>query len=135
MIMATEKEIRAFFKENKISFPEGDSFMDEVIRRIDLLPVPSALKKNDGHDLHRIDEICNAFAKWSRRRTIVAMLAGIVSGIATAALSGLFSFSGATPGEILAKSILSCAAVLLSLHIVPRLYPPFRIQPNDEHRK
>lgn len=134
MIMATEKEIRAFFKENKISFPEGDSFMDEVVRRIDLLPVPSALEKKDGHN-HRIYEICNAFAKWSRRRTIVAMLAGIVSGIVTAALSGLFSFSGATPGEILAKSILTCTVVLLSLYTASILYPPFRIQPHDGHRK
>lgn len=135
MIMATEQEIRAFFKENKISFPEGDSFMDEVVRRIDLLPVPSALEKNDGHDLHKIDEICDAFAKWSRRRTIVAMLAGIVSGIVTAALSGLFSFSGATLGEILAKSILTCTVVLLSLYTASILYPPFRIQPHDGHRK
>lgn len=134
MIMATEKEIRAFFKENKISFPEGDSFMDKVVRRIDLLPVPSALKKQDGHN-HRIDEICDAFAKWSRRRTIVAMLAGIVSGIVTAALSGLFSFSGATLGEILAKSILTCTVVLLSLYTASSLYPPFRIQPHDGHRK
>lgn len=135
MIMATEKEIRTFFKENKISFPEGDSFMDEVVRRIDLLPVPSTLEKNDGHDLHKIDEICDAFAKWSRRRTIVAMLAGIVSGIVTAALSGLFSFSGATLGEILAKSILTCTVVLLSLYTASILYPPFRIQPHDGHRK
>lgn len=128
--MATEKEIRTFFKENKIRFPEGDNFMDEVVRMIDLLPEPAAMKKNDEHILHRIDEICNAFAKWSRRRTIAAMLAGITSGIATAALSGLFSFSGATQGEILAKSILTCAIVLFSMHTATRLYQPFR--PKDK---
>lgn len=51
--MKTEKDIRKFLQDNKIQVPEDDAFMADLIRQIDLLPVPASL---NGTDEERVQE-------------------------------------------------------------------------------
>ena len=45
--MKTEQDIRRFIQENRIPLPKNSSFMDELVRQINLLPVPASLESRD----------------------------------------------------------------------------------------
>ena len=51
--MKTDKDIRKFLQDNKIQVPEDDAFIADLVRQIDLLPVPASLR---GTDEERIQE-------------------------------------------------------------------------------
>ena len=45
--MKTEQDIRRFMQENRIPVPKDAAFMNDLIRQINLLPVPAGLAGDD----------------------------------------------------------------------------------------
>lgn len=76
--MKTDKDIRKFLQDNKIQVPEDDAFIADLVRQIDLLPVPASLR---GTDEERIQEnmrilslIREMMRKRCRRQALMALL-------------------------------------------------------------
>lgn len=76
--MKTDKDIRKFLQDNKIQVPEDDAFIADLVRQIDLLPVPASLR---GTDAERIQEnmrilslIREMLRKRCRRQALMALL-------------------------------------------------------------
>lgn len=76
--MKTEKDIRKFMQDNRIQVPKDDRFMEDLIRQINLLPVPASL---DGSSEDRIMEnqrllemIRQAMKRRYRRQALVTLL-------------------------------------------------------------
>ncbi len=76
--MKTDKDIRKFLQDNKIQVPEDDAFITDLVRQIDLLPVPASLR---GTDEERIQEnmrilslIREMLRKRCRRQALMALL-------------------------------------------------------------
>lgn len=77
-IMKTEKDIRKFMQDNRIQVPKDDRFMEDLIRQINLLPVPASL---NGSSEDRIMEnqrllemIRQAMKRRYRRQALVTLL-------------------------------------------------------------
>ena len=82
VFMATEKDIRKFIKDNAPGLPDGDRFMADLARQIDLLPVPSALAGKD-RDVESEIRIVRELASFVKRRLLrAALLATIVALLA-----------------------------------------------------
>lgn len=80
--MKTEKDIRKFIQDNKIPVPKDEAFMADLVRQIDLLPVPASLS---GADEERIQEnlrilylIRDAIRKRYRRQAIKTLAIDLV---------------------------------------------------------
>ena len=76
--MKTDKDIRKLLQDNKIQVPEDDAFIADLVRQIDLLPVPASLR---GTDEERIQEnmrilslIREMMRKRCRRQALMALL-------------------------------------------------------------
>lgn len=76
--MKTDEDIRKFLQDNKIQVPEDDAFIADLVRQIDLLPVPASLR---GTDEERIQEnmrilslIREMLRKRCRRQALMALL-------------------------------------------------------------
>lgn len=76
--MKTDKDIRKFLQDNKIQVSEDDAFIADLVRQIDLLPVPASLR---GTDEERIQEnmrilslIREMLRKRCRRQALMALL-------------------------------------------------------------
>ena len=83
--MKTDKDIRKFLQDNKIQVPEDDAFISDLVRQIDLLPVPASLR---GTDEERIQEnmrilslIREMLRKRCRRQALMALLLNAVLSI------------------------------------------------------
>lgn len=83
--MKTDKDIRKFLQDNKIKVPEDDAFIADLVRQIDLLPVPASLR---GTDEERIQEnmrilslIRERLRKRCRRQAAKALLLNAVLSI------------------------------------------------------
>lgn len=78
--MATEKDIRKFMQDNRISVPQDDAFMEELVRQIDLLPTPAGLSGTDTtqDNLRILQTIRMAMKKRHRRQALMLVLTDIV---------------------------------------------------------
>ena len=83
--MKTDKDIRKFLQDNKIQVSEDDAFIADLVRQIDLLPVPASLR---GTDEERIQEnmrilslIREMLRKRCRRQALMALLLNAVLSI------------------------------------------------------
>ena len=83
--MKTDKDIRKFLQDNKIQVSEDDAFIADLVRQIDLLPVPASLR---GTDEERIQEnmrilslIREKLRKRCRRQALMALLLNAVLSI------------------------------------------------------
>lgn len=93
--MATEKEIRQFFMQNRPSVPEDDGFMEDLVRQIDLLPVPASLSGGDDNVcrekiLERIKELADMKKKSGRRRAVAVAAVSVLCAFISLALLSLF---------------------------------------------
>ena len=77
--MVTEKDIRKFMQDNRISVPQGDAFMEELVRQINLLPTPASLSGTDSiqDNLRILQTIRIAMKKRHRRQALLLVLADI----------------------------------------------------------
>lgn len=80
--MATEKDIKRFMQDHKIPVPKDDKFMADLVRQIDLLPVPAALIGRDeekmNENLRIVGLIRETFRKRYRRQALAVLIADIV---------------------------------------------------------
>ena len=100
--MTTENDIRAFMQENRMPVTDGDSFMADLVRQIDLLPVPAAFDKAE--ELKRKEELdavlrfFMSLRKRSVKKAVMAAVMVVVASLAAAVLVGIIPdsfFAGA----------------------------------------
>lgn len=91
--MVTEKEIRKFFMQNRPSVPVDDGFMEDLVRQIDLLPVPASLNgKDDAACQEKILKIMDMSAKKKesdRRHAIAVATVSVICAVLSLALISL----------------------------------------------
>ena len=91
--MVTEKEIRKFFMQNRPSVPVDDGFMEDLVRQIDLLPVPASLSgKDDAACQEKILKIMDMSAKKKesdRRHAIDVASVSVICAVLSLALISL----------------------------------------------
>lgn len=91
--MVTEKEIRKFFMQNRPSVPVDDGFMEDLVRQIDLLPVPASLNgKDDAACQEKILKIMDMSAKKKesdRRHAIAVASVSVICAVLSLALISL----------------------------------------------
>lgn len=82
--MATEKDIRKFMKDNAPAMRDGGNFMEDIVRQIDLLPVPASLD-GSGKDIESEIMLVRRLSRLVKRRNslmAVAMtLAVVIAGV------------------------------------------------------
>lgn len=80
--MKTEKDIIKFMKDNRISVPKDDRFMSDLLKQIELLPVPASLDSNEKNrileNMRLVEIIRLTLKKYYRRQAITALLIDIV---------------------------------------------------------
>lgn len=76
--MKTDKDIRKFLQDNKIQVPDDDAFIADLVRQIDLLPVPASLRGTDEEriqeNMHILSLIREMLRKRCRRQALMALL-------------------------------------------------------------
>lgn len=76
--MKTDKDIRKFLQVNKIQVPEDDAFIADLVRQIDLLPVPASLRGTDEESIQEnmriLSLIREMLRKRCRRQALMALL-------------------------------------------------------------
>lgn len=77
--MAIEKDIRKFMQDNRISVPQDDAFMEDLVRQINLLPTPASLSETDTiqDNLRILQTVRMAMKKRHRRQALLLVLADI----------------------------------------------------------
>jgi len=77
--MATEKDIRKFLQDNRITVPKDDAFMEELVRQINLLPTPASFSETDSirDNLHILQTIRMTMRKRHRRQALLLVLTDI----------------------------------------------------------
>ena len=88
--MSTDKEIRLFIRENMPEIKGGDKFMAELVRQIELLPVPASLAGKPEEEIRTAMDLIAATARRIKRRnrlkavsaaTVTAVLLGAVLAV------------------------------------------------------
>lgn len=98
--MKTEKDIRDFMQGHRMDVPDGDRFMDDIARQIDLLPTPASFEKIDAREQQeKLSAVRDLFLKMKRnnRRNvcIIAMLAVFACSVLAAASYFIYDFFSA----------------------------------------
>ena len=61
--MATDNEIRKFIRDNMPQVKGNDRFMDELVRQIELLPVPASLAGKSEEEIRSAVDLIWATAR------------------------------------------------------------------------
>ncbi len=92
--MKTEKDIRKFIQDNRITVPKDDAFMKELVRQIELLPVPASLSGNDEEkiqeNLRILSLIRQALKKRHRRQAVKTLILNAV--LCVIMIAGVYFF-------------------------------------------
>lgn len=122
--MATDNEIRKFIRDNMPQVKGSDRFMDELVRQIELLPVPASLAGKSEEEIRSaVDLIWATARKIKRRNRIKALAVTLLSVVCLAALLAVY-YMVPQVHELVARnyayilaafSALILAAALLSL--------------------
>lgn len=89
--MATDNEIRKFIRDNMPQVKGNDRFMDELVRQIELLPVPASLSGKSEEEIRSaVDLIWATARKIKRRNRIKALSVTFLSIICLAVLLAVY---------------------------------------------
>jgi len=66
--MKTDKDIKKFLQDNEIQVPEDDAFIADLVRQIDLLPVPASLRGTDEERIQENMRILSLIREMLRKR-------------------------------------------------------------------
>lgn len=89
--MATDNEIRKFIRDNMPQVKGNDRFMDELVRQIELLPVPASLAGKSEEEIRSaVDLIWATARKIKRRNRIKALSVMFLSIICLAVLLSVY---------------------------------------------
>ena len=89
--MATDNEIRKFIRDNMPQVKGNDRFMDELVRQIELLPVPASLAEKSEEEIRSaVDLIWATARKIKRRNRIKALSVTFLSIICLAVLLAVY---------------------------------------------
>lgn len=79
--MKTEQDIRRFMQENRIPVPKDGAFMEELMHRINLLPVPASLSNRDTRiqeNLRMLSAVMEAVRKHNRKQLLLLALVNVI---------------------------------------------------------
>ena len=89
--MATDNEIRKFIRDNMPQVKGNNRFMDELVRQIELLPVPASLAGKSEEEIRSaVDLIWATARKIKRRNRIKALSVTFLSIICLAVLLAVY---------------------------------------------
>ena len=92
--MKTEKDIRKFIQDNRITVPKDDAFMKELVRQMELLPTPATLSGNDEEkiqeNLRILSLIRQALKKRHRRQAVKTLILNAV--LCVIMIAGVYLF-------------------------------------------
>lgn len=92
--MKTEKDIRKFIQDNRITVPKDDAFMKELVRQMELLPTPASLSGNDEEkiqeNLRILSLIRQALKKRHRRQAVKTLILNAV--LCVIMIAGVYLF-------------------------------------------
>ncbi len=89
--MSTDKEIRQFIRENMPEIKGGDKFMAELVRQIELLPVPASLAgKSEAEIRTAMDLIAATARRIKRRNRLKAVSAAAVTAVLLGAVLAVY---------------------------------------------
>lgn len=91
--MSTDKEIRQFIRDNMPQIQGNERFMAELVRQIELLPVPASLSGKTEEEIRTAMDLISAAArKIKRRNRIKAVSAAAVSACLLGVLLAAYYF-------------------------------------------
>ena len=79
--MKTEQDIRRFIQENRIPLPKNSSFMDELVRQINLLPTPASLTAREARiqeNMRMLTAVMEAVRKHNRKQILLLALVNVI---------------------------------------------------------
>ena len=79
--MKTEQDIRRFMQENRIPVPKDNAFMDELVRQINLLPVPASLENRDvrvQENISMLRTVMEVIRKHNRKQIIRLAVVNVI---------------------------------------------------------
>ena len=79
--MKTEQDIRRFIQENRIPLPKNSSFMDELVRQINLLPTPASLTEREAkiqENMRMLTAVMEAVRKYNRKQILLLALVNVI---------------------------------------------------------
>ena len=79
--MKTEQDIRRFIQENRIPLPKNSSFMDELVRQINLLPTPASLTEREARiqeNMRMLTAVMEAVRKHNRKQLLLLALVNVI---------------------------------------------------------
>ena len=79
--MKTEQDIRRFIQENRIPLPKNTAFMDELVRQINLLPIPASLTEREARiqeNMRMLTAVMEAVRKHNRKQILLLALVNVI---------------------------------------------------------
>ena len=79
--MKTEQDIRRFIQENRIPLPKDSSFMDELVRQINLLPTPASLTEREAkiqENMRMLTAVMEVVRKHNRKQVILLAIVNVI---------------------------------------------------------
>ena len=80
--MKTEKDIRRFMQQNRIAIPKDDAFMKDLVRQINLLPVPAAFENESVAESLRLVHVIRTILKKRARKQVLYLLPVMIVTVA-----------------------------------------------------